>query len=107
MKFVTGNVIKTKRGSIEIVSKVTDESTDTISFDRANSCGYHKNKTYERSDSCYDCDINDGGFVDEDCPKCKGTGNYMNTIYGMDKATLLAPNVKEYIIKSLTQNFNF
>lgn len=106
-KFKTGNVIKTKYGHIEIVSDVTEVCTYTISFDSENVKSGHKNKTFSEKVMCWTCDINDGGEPDETCKDCKGTGSHMEIRYGMDEAKLLASNVKEYILKRLTKNFEF
>lgn len=106
-KFNIGNVIKTANGHIEIVTSESGDYYNTISFDHENSSSGHRLKTYMRDEMCWDCDINDGGEADPDCKTCKGSGSYKKKIFGMDKATLLAPTVKEYIMKRLTKNFEF
>ena len=106
--FKTGNVIKLKGSdSIVIVSNVDSKMTNWISFDSSGCSGGTKNKTGTEKTMCWSCDINDGGDIDYDCEDCKGTGEYDKIVYGADKAKFLADNVKEYIIESLTKNFNF
>jgi len=106
-KFCTGNVIKTFSGSIEIVVSVSCDYTNTISFEYERSSSGHHEKSFKAKESCWDCDINDGGRVDTSCKTCKGTGVYMKLIHGMDKAILLAPTVKKYILERLIKDFDF
>jgi len=110
-KYSTGNVLKTKYGSIIIITKVgtgvqypEDDYYSWISFDSTNVSGGSYFKTREKVVSCEDqcghrCE-------DEDC-ECKGTGKYPRTDYGLDKATLLGSTVKDYIMNSLLKNFDF
>ena len=104
--FLVGNVVKLKSGSIVIVSGVRDNLTSWISFDSTNCSGYTRNDTHMRGTACF-CIENNGGEYDTECEDCKGSGSYLEEISGMDKAVLLEDNVKKYIIKSLTKNFNF
>lgn len=55
--------------------------------------------------SCYESDENSNNLID--CPKCLGTGYYKIEVDGMDKAILLASNIKEYIMDRLLKNFEF
>ena len=102
-----GNILKLKGGSIVIVYRVDDKLTHWISFDSSGCSGGTKNVTTIIDSMCWTCDINDGGDPDYDCSDCKGTGTYKEEIPGIDKATLLADNVKSYILKSITKNFDF
>lgn len=104
--FRTGNVVKIPVLGIVIITKVTDDYANWISFDHENSSGGGKMKDYIREESCFCNEQNDGRY-DEDCPDCKGTGSYKLKIDGLEKAKVLAPNVKAYIIQSLTKNFNW
>lgn len=106
MKANIGNIIKLKTGSIVIVSKTTSDLTYWVSFDSENCSGVTKNKSCIENSMCWTCDINAGGSPGYDCKDCKGTGYYDENVPGIDKSILLATNVKEYIIKSLTKNFN-
>lgn len=95
-KFATGNVIKTAYGSIEIVTDVRDDGyTTTIPIDYTNSSAGHQAKSYEVDEWCYcgDCE-----YCNEDKPSKR-------IVFGMDKATLVARTIKEWIIKSSTHKF--
>jgi hypothetical protein len=105
-KFRIGNVVKTVYDNIEIVVGEDGEGYRTIPINYENSSCYHKAKDYERSETCYCCEANDGEY-DENCEDCKGTGGYMVKVKGFDKSKLLATTVKEYILKGLTKNFEF
>jgi hypothetical protein len=97
-KFRIGNVIKTKEGSIQIVYGVnSDGYTSTIFIDYENSTALHRYKTYTQNEYC-DCG---------NCENCETNKPYKNTYYGMEDAELVANTVKEWIIKSLSKNFNF
>ena len=104
--FRIGNVVKLDSGSIVIITRVDDEITFWVSFSSSNCSKEIKNKTYMRSETCFCCEHN-GGEYDSDCEDCKGTGGYKEEAKGMDSAEYLADNVKEYILNSLTKNFNF
>jgi len=104
-KLRIGNVIKTKYGYIEIVTDVRDDYTNTVSLNYSNVSSGYKTKDTKRKVECNCVDM--CGHAMPDCPKCKGTGQVEQTRYGSDSATLIANNVKEYILDSLTKNFNF
>jgi len=110
-KYSTGNVLKTQYGSIIIITKVgngvvhsDDDYYNWVSFDSTNCSG----GTYYTTRKSMVCCEDQCGHTctDEDC-KCKGTGEFEKTEYGLDQATLLGSTVKSYIMKSLTKNFNF
>jgi hypothetical protein len=100
-RFIQGNVIKTKNGNIEIVADVDEQKdlTKTISIDASNCSALHRGKTYQSEEWCT-C-----GMID--CEYCCENKPHLFTVYGMDKAIFLANNVKEWIIKSLTNDFDF
>jgi len=99
-KFVTGNVIRTRSGSLQIVSDTRTDYINTIFFDSSNSSAGHRKEDYQMDNCCY-CG------PDPDCPDCKGTGEYKTTIYGYIHFTLVAHTVKDYILTGLTKNFEF
>lgn len=103
----TGNIVKLYGGSLVIITRIDTNITHWISFDSSGCSGATKNKTFIEDAMCWTCGINDGGDIEYDCECCKGTGYYKKTIHGMDKAKVLADNVKEYIVKRLTKNFEF
>lgn len=105
--FKIGNIVKKENGSIIIITKVKSETTDWIAFDSNNVSGTTNNKTYTKEDLCWTCDVNDGGKSDSCCETCNGTGTYLKTFNGLDKAVLIGNNVKEYILKSVLKNFDF
>ncbi len=102
-KFLTGNVIKTKYGHIEIVTDAKEDYIKTVFFDVTSASAGHRLKDYDIKKRCY---CNEGHGDDPSC-ECKGTGEYTQTIYGFEHAELLASNVKEYILDRLTKNFDF
>ena len=102
-KFKIGNVIKTKYDHVEIVIEVKDEYINTIFMDSSNSSAGHKFEDYKINKRCY-CF---GYGLASGCKDCKGTGEYEKTIYGYKHATLLASDVKQYILDRLTKNFEF
>jgi hypothetical protein len=100
--FLTGNVIKTAYGHIEIVFKVRDDNyIETIPIEYTNTTigHYREDKTYKRNCDC-------GGF-NEDCLTCAGSGTDEYEILGFERAEFIAATVKDYIIASITKNFNF
>ena len=103
----TGNVIRLKGGSIVIVSNVRSDTTQWVSFNSENCSGITNNKTTIENEMCWNCDTNDSDTPDTECEFCKGTGYYEKERDGIDKATFLADNVKSYILKALTKNFEF
>jgi hypothetical protein len=110
--FQTGNVIRLKDDtSIVIVVKYTYEYIEWIPINYANTTGHTKLSTYTKEVDCRNCDKNDGGVgLDsngEECQQCLMTGRYKQIFYGAEEAEFIASNVKEYIINSLTKNFNF
>ena len=103
----TGSVYKTKYGNIIIITSVSEDYANWVSFSHSNSCGGSHIKTRFEESQCWTCDINDGGEQDDDCVCCHGTGYYNKEIYGLEEAEFLGPTVKDYILKSLTANFKF
>jgi len=105
-KFVTGNVFML-HDSIGIVYRVDSESTHWVSFSYERSSGVTPNVTKTRQEQCWSCTTNDSDEPDYFCENCKGTGYFDTEHIGMDRAILLAPNVKQYILERLTKNFHF
>jgi hypothetical protein len=98
IRFVTGNVIRTAYNSIEIVVSVgKDGYTNTIPIDCENCNIGHRYKTYDEE---YFCECGS-------CDSCDNNEPITKTIYGMDKAVLLSPTIKDWIMKNLTNNFGF
>lgn len=91
--FITGNVIRSPYGSIEIVIKAEEDYIACIPIDSSNVTIGHTREDKHYNKRCY-C----GG--DTEC-ECKGTGEYIQTILGFDKAEYLASNIKEYIVKNV------
>jgi len=99
-KFRTGNVIRTKYGTLEIVVDVkSDGYTETIHVCSSNTSAGHKHKTYVEDVGCI-C-----GYIS--CPICGGHEKNLVTIYGMEDAVLVAPTVKDWITNILLEKFNF
>lgn len=102
----TGNVIKTPYNFIAIVTNVSDDYLNWVSFDSENCSGGGKMEDSFRNEACFCIEGNDGEY-DEYCPDCKGKGSYDVKVLGYKRSKVLAPNVKSYILKSLTKNFEF
>jgi hypothetical protein len=98
-KFRSGNVIRTKNGSIEIVCDTTDTLTNTVFLNYENASATHREKTYTQKEYC--------SCGERDCDDCRHNTPRTVVYYGMEDATLVAHTVKEWILKSLTKNFDF
>ena len=105
-RFKTGNVFKLDN-TIGIVYRVDSDLTHWVSFTHEQSSGCTPNVTKPCEEQCWSCDTNISDTCDTECEYCKGTGYYKSERIGMDRATFLASNVKEYIMARLTQNFEF
>lgn len=120
-KFRTGNIVRLANGSdesngsiviinryrtIELSFSDNYRVVDWISFNSSNCSGCTRVDTVKENEMCWECSTNDGR-EDSECENCKGTGNYIATKKGMDKAVVLADNAKAYILKNLTKNFDF
>jgi len=80
-KFRIGNVVKLKTDSLVIITDVNDINTSWVSFSFSNVSGTTPNKTLKE---------------------------VLNDIsWGMEDATLLSDNVKDYITDRLNRNFDF
>lgn len=112
-KPITGNVYKLKDSILVIITgsrsgrdtKTRGELWDWVSFEHSNMSGCTYEKAETKTESC-PCELA-YGWVDEDCEDCRGTGEVEVTYDGMEDATYLADNVKEYILDRLTNNFDF
>ena len=110
-KFRTGNVVKTKYDIIIITNvgsgqtRPDDDYYSWISFSSSNCSGGTYFKTIESEETCWDCCGHKCN--DEECEDCNGIGKFIKIDYGLDCATLLGDNVKDYIVKKLTSNFEF
>jgi hypothetical protein len=99
-RFRSGNVIRTKEGSLEIVVDVrTDGYTNVIYVNYAHASGGHRDKTYQREEHC-SC-----GMLG--CNICDLGERVFTTVYGMEDAVLVAPTVKDWITKTLLKGFDF
>ena len=99
-----GNVVRLSKGHLVIITDINKDTIQWISLSSSNSSGITRNKSYERVETCYDCrDVE----VDPDCELCKGEGAYKENIDGMDKATIEARSVKDFIISRTMKNFEF
>jgi len=120
-KFRSGNVVRLagKNGSPviitgyrNIISNIFPNSTtlnyrvcDYVYVNFSNTGGYSKVNTITKEESC-GCSIVNGN-IDPDCEDCDGTGKFMETIFGMDEAVLVASCVKDWITETITNKFNF
>lgn len=98
-KFVSGNVIKTAYGSIEIVTNVRANGyVDTIFVKHSNSGAVHSPIDLVELEDC--------ACEEDDCYYCE-TGTKKERIrYGMESAELLAKTVSEWITKVLLGGFD-
>lgn len=100
----TGNVVRLSDGYLVIITNVNKDTTQWVSFSSSNSSGVTRNKSYNRTETCYDCsDVE----VDTECELCKGEVSYKENIDGMDKATIEARSVKDFIISRTMKNFEY
>ena len=106
MEYRTGNVFKL-HNSMCIVTRVNKETTEWVSFEYENMSGSFSNKSHTKKAMCWNCETNSSEYADYECETCKGSGEFDEKILGMDAATMLAPNVKKYIISKLLGNFDF
>lgn len=99
-----GNVVRLSKGHLVIITNVNKETTQWVSFSGSNSSGVTRNKSYNITETCYECsDVE----VDTKCELCKGQVSYKETIDGMDKATIEARSVKDFIVSRTMKNFEF
>ena len=101
----TGNIVKTFHGHVVIISNVRDNYVNWISATHANSQGGTQIVTTESEVAC-DCLI-ECCEPSIDCPDCNGTGLMKKTTHGMDKATVPADNMFDYIKSRMLKNFDF
>jgi len=101
----TGNIVKTVHGDVVIITEVYKDNISWISASHGNVSGITPKITTEKIVEC-DCTFEDGE-PDIECTDCKGTGEKTKIIYGMDKATVLADNMFEYIKNRMLKNFDF
>ena len=101
----TGNIVKTVHGDIVIINTVYKDDISWISASHGNVSGSTPKITTDKIVDC-DCTIEDGE-PEIGCTICNGTGDKTKIIYGMDKATILADNMFEYIKSRLMKNFDF
>ena len=99
-RFRSGNVIRTKDGSLEIVVSVkADGYTNVIYVNYSHMSGGHRDKTYQQEDTCT-C-----GMLG--CEICDLGEKVFTTVYGMEDAVLVAPTVKDWITRTLLKGFEF
>ena len=100
----TGNVVRLSKGHLVIITNVNKDTTQWVSFSSSNSSGVTRNKSYNRTETCYECrDVE----VDKECELCKGKVSYKENIDGMDKAKVISNCVKDFIISRTMKNFEF
>ncbi len=96
-----GNVIQINDNDPEIIIDVQHQYIVTIPIDMSNVTITHNKKTQKRREQCWNDTDAEFGKYESDCPYCHGTGYYMKTIYGMDKAIILASNIKEFMVNKI------
>lgn len=113
-KFHVGNVIRNPHGHLEIVTDVhwgvpgKSDYVRTVSFDAQNSSGGGDIDDVTTEESC-GCWLNydmESGEADPDCSDCHGTKRWNRFRPGYNRATVLAPCVRDFIIRRLMKNFN-
>jgi|TARA_B110000259_G_C13979019_1_gene387867 hypothetical protein len=110
----TGNVVRLSKGHLVIITNVNKDTTQWVSFSSSNMSGVTRNKSYNRTEKCYECsdvEVDYHGtilkYTDKECELCKGEASYKETIDGMDKAKVMANCVKDFIISRTMKNFEF
>jgi len=118
-KFKSGNVVKLATGSLVIIVRYRHIESNTwpnnpefnypvcdyVYVNHSNMSGCSRVETVTKTEQC-SCSLVNGRPI-EDCEDCNGTGSYEHTDYGMDRAELVASNVKSWITDTLTNKFNF
>jgi hypothetical protein len=112
-KFRSGNVVKlpVEKTLVIIVGYRTLPSNppykvcDFVFVNHDNSTGAMRLETDHHDIEC----INEyeNPCCDDTCKDCKGTGRYIETSWGMNDATLVAHNVKDWVTKTLLSGFKF
>lgn len=102
----TGNIVKLYNDGVVIISEVRKDYVTWISTTHGGCQGGTQMITTEKDVDC-DCVTECCGQPDFDCPDCHGTGTVKEIRYGMDKATVLADNMFDYIKSRLLKNFDF
>lgn len=109
LHFRDGNVIKAPGGDLWIVTDVNDELMSAVSFDSENCSATQKLDDHEREDTCH-CEVYDEkdeyAGNDPDCDDCHGTGRIKKKIKGWRHSKILAPTVKDFILKGIKKQFS-
>ena len=108
----TGNVIRAPGGDLWIVTDVNDHgerpTVSAVSFDSENCSAVQRLDDHEQKETCECGDHPDFmGEPQEGCVDCHGTGRFVKKIVGWKHSKVLAPNVKEFILKGVRKSFGF
>lgn len=106
----TGNVIRDPEGGMWIVTDIHDygdrPTIEAVAFDSENVSATQLLEDHEREKTCHCGDHPDFmGEPQEDCEDCHGRGHYVQHIKGWKRSKVLAPNVKEFILKGTKKAF--
>lgn len=97
-KYLTGEVYELGSGHKIIVISSNDKLVNWISFEATNASGNTPIETEIKESDCPEC-VNVYGEIFDWCETCHGAGVVLHERHGMDRATKLAGNAKEYIMK--------
>jgi hypothetical protein len=96
-----GNVIRCPSGLLWVVVGISDKQVHAVSFDSENvsATARLKDRTYDADcPHCYDERM-------DDCEHCQGKGRITVVERGWENAEVLAPNVREFIMRAVRRTF--
>lgn len=96
MKFRTGNIVKHPNLGIVIVTRVTDKDTSWISGNNSNSQGTTPNEDYKYR-----------GSQNVEYDEEEVTRDESIVQPGFNRSKLLGDSLQDYIVSSITKNFDF
>lgn len=112
-KFKTGNVVRLESGSLVVICgyryissrqwpndpNLNYDVCDYIFVEHSNSSGSSRVDKITKEEWCC-CNLQNG-YHEDDCEDCGGSGKFISTDNGMEKATLVAPSIKDWISNTL------
>jgi hypothetical protein len=99
-RFFIGNVVEDPSGYKWIVSRVTDDNVEAVSFDSESVLTVQQLEDHKETRTCYECDY------DHNCEHCNGMGYTTIEVKGWQQhAKVLAVNVKEFILQGVRRTW--
>ncbi len=106
----TGNVIRDPSGGMWIVVEVHDygdpSCVEAVSFDSENCSAMQRLDDHEKEITCHCGDFPElDGQPQADCEDCHGTGSYVVKVKGWKRSKILAPTVKDFLLRGIKRQF--